>query len=166
MGVKIVTIGVYGFTESAFFQAIEEAGVDTFVDLRLRRGMRGSTYAFVNSTKLQESLRERNIRYVHIKELAPSKETRAKQKSADAVTGTAKRARVELSTAFKAAYHAQCLSSYTADQFFAAVGDDCQTAVLFCVEKQPQACHRSLVAEFLNDAGERIEAMVDLLPEA
>ena len=37
----IVTIGVYGFTEVDFFHALRQAGVDTFVDIRGRRGVRG-----------------------------------------------------------------------------------------------------------------------------
>ncbi len=46
---RIVTIGGYGFTEDAFINALKGAGVDAFVDIRQRRGMRGSKYAFLNS---------------------------------------------------------------------------------------------------------------------
>jgi hypothetical protein len=35
---KFVTLGVYGFTAEAFFQALQRAGVDTFCDIRWRRG--------------------------------------------------------------------------------------------------------------------------------
>jgi putative nucleic acid modification protein with dual OB domain len=55
---KIVTIGAYGFDKESFFQALLDAKVDTFCDLRMRRGMRGSTYAFVNSSSLQSRLGE------------------------------------------------------------------------------------------------------------
>jgi hypothetical protein len=67
---KIVTIGVYGFDQESFFQALLNAKVDTFCDLRMRRGMRGSTYEFVNSSSLQKRLDELGIRYLHLKELA------------------------------------------------------------------------------------------------
>ena len=49
MKIKIVTIGVYGFDESGFFDALCQAEVDTFCDIRSRRGLRGATYAFANS---------------------------------------------------------------------------------------------------------------------
>ncbi|MFN2179799.1 MAG: hypothetical protein ACK2UV_09955, partial [Candidatus Promineifilaceae bacterium] len=54
----IVTIGVYGFDETTFFQALKDAGVDTFCDIRRRRGVRGSRYAFANSKRLQKRLAE------------------------------------------------------------------------------------------------------------
>ena len=44
--IKLFTIGVYGFSETEFFDALEEAGIDTFIDIRYRRGVRGSLYAY------------------------------------------------------------------------------------------------------------------------
>ncbi len=75
---KIVTIGVYGFDQESFFQALLDAKVDTFCDIRMRRGMRGSKYAFVNSSSLQKRLGELDIQYLHLKDLAPDHEIRAK----------------------------------------------------------------------------------------
>jgi hypothetical protein len=69
---QIVTIGVYGFDKNSFFQALLDAKIDTFCDIRLRRGMRGSTYAFVNSASPQRRLSELGLRYLHIKDLAPN----------------------------------------------------------------------------------------------
>ncbi len=79
MSQKIVTIGVYGFNKERFFQALLDANVDMFCDIRLRRGMRGSEYTFVNSQRLQEMLKELGIRYIYAKELAPSKAVRDRQ---------------------------------------------------------------------------------------
>ena len=90
---KIVTIGAYGFNKDSFFQALLNAGVDTFCDIRMRRGMRGSTYAFVNSASLQRQLSELGIRYVHVKALAPNQRIRDGQKQEDERLGVAKRAR-------------------------------------------------------------------------
>ena len=53
---RILTIGVYGYSEEAFFQALQVAGVDAFCDIRSRRGVRGATYAFANSKRLQARL--------------------------------------------------------------------------------------------------------------
>jgi len=93
---KIVTIGVYGTNESAFFSAITNAEVDTFCDIRLHRGMRGSKFSYVNSSYLQKKLKELNINYLHIKELAPSKRCQMKQKKDDEARGAEKRTRSSL----------------------------------------------------------------------
>ena len=146
---EIVTVGVYGFTEEAFFQSLVKAHIDTFCDVRLRRGMRGSTYAFVNSTSLQKRLKELNIRYVHFKELAPSQETRLKQKKIDDKSGTLKRTRTQLADSFIKAYEEQCLNDFDAIKFLETLGQQCHTAAIFCVEGEPEACHRSLVASRL-----------------
>ena len=39
---ELLTIGVYGFDPGGFFGALSAAGVDTFCDVRSRRGVRGS----------------------------------------------------------------------------------------------------------------------------
>ena len=66
---KIVTIGVYGYGEETFFQSLREAGVDAFCDIRNRRGVRGATYAFANSKRLQNRLLKLEIQYHHLPEL-------------------------------------------------------------------------------------------------
>ena len=76
---KIYTIGVFGSTEQQFFGKLVENKIDTFCDIRQRRGVRGSEYAFVNSNYLQHKLAEMDIKYGHIIELAPTTEIREKQ---------------------------------------------------------------------------------------
>ncbi len=49
---KLVTIGVYGFTPEAFFETLRLAGVDTFCDVRWRRGVRGHEYAQFGGLRL------------------------------------------------------------------------------------------------------------------
>lgn len=144
---EIVTIGVYGFTESSFFESLVRVNIDTFCDIRKRRGMRGATYSFVNSHYLQKRLKELGIRYFHLKELAPSQEIRDKQRRADKQAGDMKRTRTALSQEFVEAYKAQCLHKFKSDEFLSKLGEDAKRIALFCVEKDPTACHRSLVAE-------------------
>ena len=86
----IRTIGVYGSTENSFFKTLVDAQIDVFCDLRQRRGVRGSKYAYVNSNYLQNKLYSLGIGYTHIKELAPSIELRKKQKVHDAKVGISK----------------------------------------------------------------------------
>ena len=146
---KIVTIGVYGFDEDSFFQALCKAKVDTFCDIRSRRGVRGSTYAFANSLRLQERLAELGIRYLYRKDLAPTQGVRDRQAAADKATKTAKRKRTVLGEEFITAYRTECLAGFDPYSLLDDLEEDAQVVALFCVEKAPEACHRSLVAETL-----------------
>jgi uncharacterized protein (DUF488 family) len=144
----ILTIGAYGFDAAGFFTALREAGVDTFCDLRFRRGVRGRDYAFVNRHRLEARLEEMGIRYLHLKELAPSQALRDQQKAADKTERVAKRKRTELSEDFIAGYDAECLRDFDRGKFMAQLAG-ARVVALFCVEQRPAACHRSLVAECL-----------------
>src|SRR5215471_10644284 len=146
---KIVTIGVYGFDQESFFNALLAAKIDTFCDIRRRRGMRGSTYAFVNSARLQKRLAEMGIRYLHLKNLAPGNDLRAEQKQEDKKLGIAKRARAELGQTFIQAYEKECLSDFNSQEFIEQLGQNAQVIGLFCVESEPAACHRSLAAKHI-----------------
>ena len=143
----MLTIGAYGYTPDGFFTALGEAGVNLFLDVRQRRGMRGSRYAFANSSRLVPELEARGIEYRHLKELAPTTEIRKLQRAADAATKTTKSQRDRLSDTFVAAYRSWVLDPYDWQTLATGIGD--RTPVLFCVERQPAACHRSLVAERL-----------------
>ena len=149
MKIKIVTIGVYGFDEESFFDALCKADVDTFCDIRNRRGVRGATYAFANSKRLQARLAELDIRYIHRKDLGPTKTVREKQAAADKATKIAKRKRTELGEAFIEAYRTECLDAFEPQNLLDELESDAKVVALFCVETAPEACHRSLVAEKL-----------------
>ena len=149
MKIKIVTIGVYGFDESGFFDALCQAAVDTFCDIRSRRGLRGSTYAFANSVRLQARLSELGIRYIYRKDLGPTKTVRDKQTAADKASKTAKRKRITLGEAFIEAYQTECLAEFEPQSLLDELESDAKVVALFCVETAPAACHRSLVADKL-----------------
>jgi uncharacterized protein (DUF488 family) len=146
---KFVTIGVFGFSEEGFFQALRAAAVDTFCDVRQRRGVRGAEYAFVNSQRLQARLAEMDIRYLHCKVLAPTTAVRNQQHAADKNSKTAKRQRSQLSPTFIAAYQSEILNHFNPQTLLDALPADAQVVALFCVEREPAACHRSLIAEKL-----------------
>lgn len=144
-----VTIGVYGWEMDRFFAALTRAGVDAFCDLRARRGVRGSAYAFANSQRLQVRLAELGIRYLHRPDLAPSAETRAAQYAADAASKIAKRQRTTLGPEFILAYKSDRLHNFDSVAFVASLGPQVHVVALFCVESEPAACHRSLLADRL-----------------
>jgi uncharacterized protein (DUF488 family) len=158
---RIITIGVYGFGESEFFAQLQAAHVDCFCDVRQRRAVRGRDYAFVNSLRLQARLAEMGIRYLHIKELAPSPQLRQTQYAADKRAKTGKRDRSVLDPAFAAAYRAAHLTGFSPQAFVASLRDpsgrDAQVVALFCVERAPEACHRSLIAAELAAAGLEVQ---------
>ncbi|OCA86138.1 hypothetical protein A8F94_14290 [Bacillus sp. FJAT-27225] len=146
-----LTIGVYGYTEEAFFYQLQQNNIDTFVDIRLRRGMRGKKYSFVNSLYLQNKLQQLNINYIHIKELAPTQYVREQQKLEDIKTGVNKQTRTELGAAFITAYEQECLKSFNLNDFLDILGPNAHKVVLFCVESNHKACHRSIVAKYLRE---------------
>lgn len=149
---QLLTIGAYGFDERSFVNALLAARVDLFIDIRARRGVRGSTYAFANAARLRASLEAAGIKYTHAKELAPSEEVRDVQRQADAALGTAKRDRTRLGDAFIQAYESRCLCSFQPTTFTDKYVNGAKRPVLFCVEREPEACHRSLVATRLAHA--------------
>jgi uncharacterized protein (DUF488 family) len=153
---KVITIGGYGFTEDGFFRAVRDAGIQTFVDVRQRRGMRGARYAFLNSVRLQRALADMNVKYVHAPSLAPSTSIRDAQRNADLSAGDTKRSRAQLSAVFIERYRSEVLKSFDAAQLRDQLGG-AATVGLFCVETEPSACHRSLAAEHLVEllGGER-----------
>ncbi len=146
---KLVTIGVYGWGADDFFRGLQAAGVDTFCDVRWRRGVRGREYAFANSQRLQQRLAEIGIRYLHRRDLAPSPDVRAAQHVVDKAEKVAKRQRVGLSAPFIQGYTAQALANLDPADLLAELGD-AQIVAFCCVERDPAACHRSLLAARLS----------------
>jgi uncharacterized protein (DUF488 family) len=161
MPLKLITIGVFGFAEEEFFQSLQQAGVDVFYDIRQRRGVRGATYAFCNSKRLQARLAELGIRYIHRKDLAPTTAVRQIQYAADEAENVAKRKRSSLSQAFIDAYQQEILADFDPQSLLEDVGPETQVVALFCVEREPAACHRSLVAAKLQEElGVEVENIV------
>src|SRR5690554_6618157 len=143
---EFFTIGVYNSTEQEYFNKLTENHIDTFCDIRQRRGVRGAKYAFVNSNRLQEKLNELDITYGHIIDLAPTSEIRKLQKEADVQQGELKRDRNKLGKIFTIAYKDRILSNFDFDTFIDKLDEvGANRVVLFCVEEKPEACHRSIV---------------------
>ena len=141
----LTTIGVYGFDADTFLRALRDAGVRVLIDVRQRRGVRGSEYAWANAARLQAALEAAGIGYVHVKELAPTTELRQLQYAEDARAGVGKRSRAELAPAYLERYTREILDPTGVEPVIDALPAD-GTAALFCVERDPEACHRSLIA--------------------
>jgi uncharacterized protein (DUF488 family) len=144
----VATIGVYGFTAQTFLDRLRDAGVGVLVDVRQRRGVRGSEYAWANSARLQAALAEADIEYRHRKELAPTTELRQLQYREDDRQRVGKRSRTQLAHEYRERYIAEILDRADLDAVVAELPTD-RVAALMCVERDPEACHRSLIAERL-----------------
>ena len=154
---EFFTIGVYNSTEQVFFKKLTDNNVDTFCDIRQRRGVRGSEYAFVNSNRLQKKLEEIGIKYGHVIDLAPTSEIRKLQKEADIEKSELKRERDTLGYVFTIAYKDNILSKFDFDAFLGKLdAAGANRVVLFCVEERSEACHRSIVSEKLKKLGYKI----------
>jgi uncharacterized protein (DUF488 family) len=144
----LATIGVYGFTAEAFLDALSAAGVRLLVDVRQRRGVRGAEYAWANSNRLQAALAAAEIEYRHRPDLAPTTELRQLQYAEDERRGEGKRSRTELAPAYIERYEREILAAADLESLVDAMPSDGATA-LFCVERDPEACHRLLIARRL-----------------
>ncbi|MDX6601297.1 MAG: hypothetical protein QOF13_499 [Solirubrobacterales bacterium] len=143
----IATIGVYGFDIESFLGALDDARVAIVLDVRQRRGVRGPEYAWANSQRLQAALAEAGLDYRHLKELAPTTEMRQLQYREDDRLGEGKRSRTKLAPEYARRYIEEILDVADLSQI-AAIANEGLPALL-CVERDPEACHRSLIADRL-----------------
>jgi len=141
----VATIGVYGFDSQAFFEALRAGEVRLVLDVRQRRGVRGSEYAWANAKRLQAALAQAGIGYRHHRELAPTTELRQLQYAEDARRGEGKRSRTELAPAYAEGFTREILDRADLGAVAAEL-PAAGAAALLCVERDPEACHRSLVA--------------------
>jgi len=144
----IATIGVYGWTLDAWFAALRAADVRLVIDVRQRRGVRGSEYSWANAQRLEAAVDKAGIPYEHRKELAPTTELRHLQYAEDDRLGVGKRSRAGLVPAYVERYTREILGQ--AELWPMAEGLPAEGAsALMCVERDPEACHRSLIADHL-----------------
>ena len=142
----LATVGVYGFDAESFLAALRAADVRLLLDVRQRRGVRGREYAWANAARLQAALADAGIDYRHVKELAPTTELRQLQYAEDARQGVGKRSRAELAPEYVERYTREILDPFDLEPVLASL-PEAGAAALMCVERDPEACHRSLIAE-------------------
>ncbi len=150
---RLLTIGVYDWDLDGWLRALRAADVRVLWDVRQRRGVRGPRYAWANSVRLQRALAEVGIAYAHHRELAPTTELRRLQYAEDARQGVGKRSRVELAAAYRERFVHEILARVPMEPLVEQLPVT-GACVLLCVERDPEACHRSIVAERLAGAGD------------
>jgi len=145
---RMVTIGVYGFDGESFLQRLRHADVRLLLDVRQRRGVRGLEYAWANSLRLQAALARTRIAYEYHPELAPTTALRQLQYAEDDRQGVGKRSRRELAAEYTRRYTAEILDRADLAPIVSGLPGN-GTAALLCVERDPEACHRALIARRL-----------------
>jgi len=157
----IATVGVYGATVERFLRALTDADVRVVLDVRQRRGVRGPQYSWANSQRLQRALADAGLGYRHLPALAPTTELRHLQYAIDEAAGVGKRSRERLAPEYVERYRHEILDHADLSELLGALPDE-GIGTLMCVERDPEACHRSLIAERL--AEERGFVVLDLRP--
>lgn len=156
----VATIGVYGFSGEEFLARLRGADVRLLIDVRQRRGVRGPQYAWANSRRLQDALADAGVAYKHRRDLAPTTELRHLQYAEDDRLGVGKRSRTLLAPEYVRRYTAEILDRVNLEPLVAALPADGRAALL-CVEREPEACHRSLIAARLAERhGVEVEHIV------
>jgi uncharacterized protein (DUF488 family) len=145
---RLATIGVYGWSLDRFLEALHAADVRLLLDVRQRRGVRGPEYAWANATRLQNALAGAQVTYRHHRELAPTTELRHLQYSDDARLGVGKRSRARLAPEYRTRYAHEILDRVPLEPLVDELPRR-GVSVLLCVERDPEACHRSIIAERL-----------------
>lgn len=125
---------------------LKAADVRLLIDVRQRRGVRGSQYAWANAKRLQAALAEAGTGYRHHPELAPTTELRQLQYREDDRLGVGKRSREQLAPEYRQRYLREILDRADLAGLVAELPEQ-GAGVLFCVERDPEACHRSLIAD-------------------
>jgi uncharacterized protein (DUF488 family) len=128
--------------------ALRNADGRLLLDVRQRRGVRGPEYAWANSKRLQAALAAAGLGYRHLPELAPTTELRRLQYAEDDRQGVGKRSRTALAPAYVDRYTREILDHANLDAIVGLLRER-GAAALLCVERDPEACHRSLIADRL-----------------
>ncbi|HEY2438613.1 MAG TPA: DUF488 domain-containing protein [Solirubrobacteraceae bacterium] len=147
---RIATIGVYEFDAARFIETLDDANVTQVIDVRQRRGVRGSRYAWANAQRLQALLADAHIGYEYHPELAPDTELRHLQYRADDRERVGKRSRVQLDPEYVRQYTEEILDLVPLEPLVRRLPVH-GIGALMCVEATAEACHRSLVARRLSE---------------
>ena len=141
-------MGVDESSLDEFLDTLRRHRVTMVLDVRQRRGVRGSEYAWANSLRLQAALKEAGIQYRHLPELAPTTELRHLHYREDDRLGVGKRSRVGLAEGYRRRYTSEVLDQVDLEAVLEGLPDGAVSALL-CVERDARACHRSLIADRL-----------------
>lgn len=139
--IDLFTIGFTKKTAQKFFDTIKKAGVERVIDTRLNNV--SQLAGFTKKSDLQYFLKTiADIDYVHLLDLAPTKDILDEYKKKKGDWATYEQKFVQLIA------NRQIEKKVSPEQI--------DNACLLCSEAKPHHCHRRLVAEYLNNKWENI----------
>lgn len=133
--INLFTIGFTKKTAEQFFSLLQQSGIKTIIDTRLNNV--SQLAGFTKRKDLEFFLKQiANIDYVHILDLAPTKD----------ILDEYKKNKGEW-----AIYEQKYLQLITQRKIEVKLSDDLlNQSCLLCSEAKPHHCHRRLIAEYLN----------------
>ena len=135
MATTVLTTGYAGFKEDSFLWKLEKYGVEVVVDVRDRPVSRNRTFT---QSQLQPMLEDNGIEYVHCGELGVPSDLRQELRNGGDLQDYFDQYRAYLDGQQEAL-----------DDLYQLVTT--QRCCLLCLEKKPEECHRSVVADVLSE---------------
>lgn len=136
----LYTIGYEGRSVTSLIKTLSEVGVERLVDVRMRPSSRQRGFSLM---QLYERLRKAGIQYEHVRELGNPPAIRALWYAGEMGRGRRK-------------YRAH-LKNGSSDHLDYLVGlAKLSPTAILCRERNPEECHRSVVAEVVAERDERI----------
>jgi uncharacterized protein (DUF488 family) len=129
---RIFTIGYEGATQAEFIAALEKAGVERVIDVRAVPLSRKPGFS---KNVLAAGLREAGIDYIHLKALGTPPEGRE----------AARKGRIDVMERIYAEQLDTPEATLQAAQMIALAEE--KPSALLCFERNPAACHRTLLRE-------------------
>jgi uncharacterized protein (DUF488 family) len=139
MAKRVFTIGYEGADVDRFLMALKDAGVETLADVRAVALSRKRGFS---KSALRDALASQDIGYRHFRELGTPKEGRQAARAGDGAL-------------MRRIYCEEVLTSAPAQDAFrelAALAGD-QPICLLCFERDPENCHRRVLAQRLAEQG-------------
>jgi uncharacterized protein (DUF488 family) len=144
---KLATIGYEGAPQEAVFAALKEAGVDLLVDVRAVTSSRRPGFS---KSHLASGLPEQGVDYLHLRGLGTPKEGRLAARSGDLA-------------ALKRIFGKHLKTPEARHDYEALLGHlrGGKKICLMCYEHDPAECHRTIIAERVQEElGLRVEHLV------
>lgn len=131
----IFTIGYQGYSLLGLVDILKEQGIDALVDVRYDAYSKRPEFC---KGRLRSAIQEAGIEYVHRPELGTPTQLRKKITNTTSAEGV-----------FKLYFERISKVNYRYVETVAELANQ-RKMVLMCMEKEPERCHRKILADFLS----------------
>jgi uncharacterized protein (DUF488 family) len=134
---EVYTIGYEGRTLNQFIERVKKANIEQLIDVREVAFSRKQGFS---KASLSKALEEAGLRYRHIPELGSPGDVRYEYKNGGGLN--------EFMNSYRDYLATQSEPMENLKAFVMA-----RRSILMCFERDPMACHRSVISEKLNEQG-------------